>query len=64
MTSGSDGGAAQVAAQQPGATSGGGSGLANQPPVDAERVADRVYRLLMQDLRLERARTGRGPREG
>lgn len=29
---------------------------ANPPPVDVERLADRVYRLLLADLRLERAR--------
>ncbi|HEX6053271.1 MAG TPA: hypothetical protein VFZ21_28580 [Gemmatimonadaceae bacterium] len=28
------------------------------PPVDVERLADRVYRLMLADVRLERARSG------
>ena len=29
-----------------------------QPPIDVGRLADRVYRLMLADVRLERARNG------
>lgn len=28
------------------------------PPIDMQRLAEKVYRLLLEDLRLERARSG------
>lgn len=31
---------------------------AGHPTIDVEQVADRVYRLMLADVRLERARTG------
>jgi hypothetical protein len=31
------------------------------PPIDMQRLAEKVYRLLLEDLRLERARAGSPP---
>jgi hypothetical protein len=43
---------------------GQGSGGAERPPVDIQALSDRVYRLMLADLRLDVARAGRGPRKG
>lgn len=32
-----------------------------EPPIDMQRLAEKVYRLLLEDLRLERARSGLPP---
>lgn len=39
---------------------------AEPPAVDVRRLAEKVYRLMLEDLRLDRARAGRAapPREG
>jgi hypothetical protein len=31
------------------------------PPIDMQRLTEKVYRLLLEDLRLERARAGSPP---
>lgn len=36
----------------------GASGSPASPPVDVEKLADKVYRLLLAELRLELARQG------
>ncbi len=34
------------------------------PAVDVEALAERVYRLMLEEARLERARSGESPRRG
>jgi hypothetical protein len=38
------------------------AGGSDHPPVDVEALTEKVYRLLLADLRLDVARAGHGPR--
>jgi len=43
----------------------GGQSAGGEPrPVDIEVLTEKVYRLMLADLRLDVARAGRGPRKG
>jgi hypothetical protein len=40
------------------------AGGGDRPPVDIDALTEKVYRLLLGDVRLEVARAGLGPRKG
>jgi hypothetical protein len=53
-----------MADEHPGASSTHAAGGGESPPVDVGALSDKVYRLLLADVRLESARAGRGPGRG